>query len=85
MQMIYNSPNYCIVEFPAQANHLAMGEGGYEVVDKNARREIFFDGVMAIQFRERVKQLMQGDSSLDEVDAFLGQFNSMMNQPVVMH
>jgi len=85
MQMIYNSPNYCIVEFPAQANHLAMGAGGYEIVDKNARREIFFDGPMAVQFREHVTQLFRCESSLDEVDAFLGQFDCMMNQPVVMH
>ena len=41
MQMIYNSPNYCVVEFPPQDGHVAMCSGGYEIVDKNARREIF--------------------------------------------
>jgi hypothetical protein len=35
MQMIYNSPNYCVVEFAPQAGHLAMVAGGYEIVDKN--------------------------------------------------
>jgi len=39
MQMIYNSPNYCVVEFPPQDNHLAMKAGGYEIVDKNMQRE----------------------------------------------
>ena len=39
MQMIYNSPNYCVVEFPPQEGPLAMKSGGYEIVDKNMQRE----------------------------------------------
>jgi hypothetical protein len=85
MQMIYNSPNYCIVEFAPQAGHLAMIAGGYEIVDKNTRREIFIDGAMAARFREHVRELIEGEPSLDEVDEFLGQFDSLMNQPVVLH
>jgi hypothetical protein len=85
MQMIYNSPNYCVVEFPPQDGHVAMRSGGYEIVDKNARREIFIDGVMAARFREDVQKLMDADQSLDEVDEFLGQFDSLMQQPVVLH
>ncbi|PLZ02234.1 DUF3567 domain-containing protein [Burkholderia sp. WAC0059] len=85
MQMIYNSPNYCVVEFPPQAGHLAMLSGGYEIVDKNARREIFIDGMMAARFRESVQKLMEEDQSLDEVDEFLGQFDSLMQHPVIMH
>ncbi|HEV3429327.1 MULTISPECIES: BTH_I0359 family protein [Burkholderiaceae] len=85
MQMIYNSPNYCVVEFPPQDGHVAMRSGGYEIVDKNARRELFIDGVMAARFREDVQKLMDEDQSLDEVDEFLGQFDSLMQQPVVLH
>ncbi|CAB3784156.1 Protein BTH_I0359 [Paraburkholderia sacchari] len=85
MQMIYNSPNYCVVEFPPQDGHIAMCSGGYEIVDKNARREIFIDGAMAARFREDVQKLMDEEQSLDEVDEFLGQFDSLMQQPVVLH
>ncbi|CAG9219549.1 conserved hypothetical protein [Paraburkholderia tropica] len=85
MQMIYNSPNYCVVEFPPQDGHVAMRSGGYEIVDKNSRREIFIDGAMAARFREDVQKLMDEDQSLDEVDEFLGQFDSLMQQPVVLH
>jgi len=85
MQMIYNSPNYCVVEFPPQAEHGTLQSGGYEIVDKNARREIFIDGMMAAHFREHVQKLMEEDQSLDEVDEFLGQFDSLMQQPVVLH
>ena len=38
MQMIYNSPNYCVVEFPPQEGPLAMKSGGYEIVDKNMQQ-----------------------------------------------
>ncbi|HEY1611127.1 MAG TPA: DUF3567 domain-containing protein [Paraburkholderia sp.] len=85
MQMIYNSPNYCVVEFPPQDGHVAMRSGGYEIVDKNARRELFIDGAMAARFREDVQKLMDEDQSLDEVDEFLGQFDSLMQHPVVLH
>jgi hypothetical protein len=85
MQMIYNSPNYCVVEFPPQDEHLAMNAGGYEIVDKNAQREMFIDGAMATRFREHVRRLIEEEPTLDEVDAFLGQFDSLMNQPVVLH
>lgn len=85
MQMIYNSPNYCVVEFPPQDGHVALGSGGYEIVDKNSRRELFIDGAMAARFRVDVQKLMDEDQSLDEVDEFLGQFDSLMQQPVVLH
>jgi hypothetical protein len=85
MQMIYNSPNYCVVEFPPQDGHLAMNSGGYEIVDKNMQREIFIEGEMAARFREHVARLIEEQPSVDEIDEFLGQFDSLMNQPVVLH
>jgi hypothetical protein len=79
--MIYNSPNYCVVEFPPQEGLLAMKSGGYEIVDKNMQREIY----MAARFREHVQKLIEEEPSLDEVDEFLGQFDSLMHQPVILH
>jgi hypothetical protein len=85
MQMIYNSPNYCVVEFPPQDGSLAMRSGGYEIVDKNLQREIYIDGAMAARFREHVTKLIEEEPSLDEVDEFLGQFDGLMHQPVILH
>ena len=85
MQMIYNSPNYCVVEFPPQDGHVSMLSGGYEIVDKNTQREIYIDGEMAASFREHVQKLIEDEPTLDEVDEFLGQFDSLMNQPVILH
>jgi hypothetical protein len=80
--MIYNSPNYCVVNLRRRPTHL-MNAGGYEIVDKNAQREIFIDGELAERFRAHVKQLIEDEPSIDEVDEFLGQFDSLM--PVVLH
>ena len=85
MQMIYNSPNYCVVEFAALDGNRALIAGGYEIVDKTMQRELFIDGAMAAQFREHVKRLIEQEPTVDEVDEFLGQFDSLMNQPVILH
>jgi G3E family GTPase len=42
MNMIYNSPNYCVVEFKSPEGESF--SGGYEIMDKTARREIFLGG-----------------------------------------
>ncbi|SDV48375.1 BTH_I0359 family protein [Chitinasiproducens palmae] len=85
MQMIYNSPNYCVVEFPAQDDHAALKAGGYEIVDKHYQREIYIDGALAEQFREHVQRLIEQEPSVDEIDDFLGQFDSLMVHPVILH
>lgn len=99
MQMIYNSPTFCVVEFAgARASDAAHSEtsdvvagghvpflGGYEIMDKLSRREIFLAGDLATHFRERVSELIDGEPTMEEIDDFLGGFAALMQQPVVMH
>ena len=83
MQMIYNSPNYCVVEFRS-----AEGEpfaGGYEIMDKSSRREIFLGGDLANKFRFDVSQLIASEPSVEDVDDFLSTFEGLMQQPLVLH
>ncbi len=76
MNMIYNSPNYCVVEFKS---------GGYEIMDKTAKREIFLGGALAEKFRFDVTQLIATEPSIEEVDDFLSNFEGLMQQPLVLH
>lgn len=85
MQKIYDSPNYCVVEFSALEGNPSLAAGGYEIVDKNTKREIFLDGQMAQHFRMDVQKLIAAETPLEEVDDFLGQFDSLMMHPVVLH
>ena len=81
--MIYNSPSYCVVEFRS-AEDQSFG-GGYEIMDKTGRREIFLEGLLADKFRIDVNRLISADPTVEEVDAFLSHFEGLMQQPLILH
>jgi hypothetical protein len=100
MHMLYNSDSYAVVLFDvaaavppalgqAQAGEAPVGEplshGGYEIVDKFARKEIFLQGVMAESFKEGVEALIQTRPSEEEIDDYIERFASLMQQPVILH
>jgi hypothetical protein len=85
MQTIYNSPLYCVVEFTgfgAEGQHPA---GGFEIMDKTLRREIFLGGRDAEQFRAGVQRLISGEPSPDDLDEFLAAYTGVMTTPVALH
>ncbi len=86
MNMIYNSPNYCVVEFAAFAGGDGREEsGGFEIMDKTAKREIYLGGALADSFRKEVASLIDKEPSIEEIDEYLSRFDSMMRQPLVLH
>lgn len=86
MQMLYNSENFAVVQFGASQDDTPNSHrGGYEIVDKYARRELFIDGLMALQFKSDVEDLIRSEPSEEEVDAFLERFSGLAQQPVVLH
>ena len=99
MHMLYNSDSFVVVQFdmtgPAGDDvRLASGEGigtdalthgGYEIVDKFARKEIFIQGALAESFKEGVEALIQTEPSEEEIDDYIERFASLMQQPVVLH
>jgi hypothetical protein len=44
MNLIYNSEQYSVVEFGVDRELDALRFGGYEIVDKGGKREIFIAG-----------------------------------------
>jgi Protein of unknown function (DUF3567) len=85
MNLIYNSEQYSVVEFGADDGQDALRLGGYEIMDKPAKREIFIAGVLAESFRKNVKDLIATEPSEEEIDAFLGNYDLFMRQPMVFH
>ena len=85
MNMIYNSEQYSVVEFGADDGQGALRFGGYEIMDKPAKREIFIAGLLAESFRRDVKDLIAGEPSVEEIDEFLGNYDAYMSQAVVFH
>jgi hypothetical protein len=85
MQTIYNSPLFCVVEFTgfgADGQHPA---GGFEIMDKTLRREIFLGGRDAEQFRSSVQELIASKPSDEDLDDFLAAYSGVMTTPVALH
>ncbi len=66
MQLLYNSDSYAVlqidVDLPdAQAEGGA--RGGYEIVDKFARKGIFIEGAVARSFKDGVQALIDNGPS----------------------
>jgi hypothetical protein len=91
MQMLYNSDSFAVVMFDVTSDESAVGSGsplnrgGYEIVDKFARKEIFIEGALAQSFKEGVEALIESQPSEEEIDEYLGRFSSLMQHPVVLH
>ena len=89
MQMVYNSDTFVVVAFDVPASPAGAGEaparGGYEIVDKFARKEIFIEGAVAEQFQQAVQALAERDSSPEAMDEFIGRYTALAQQPLVYH
>jgi len=95
MQMLYNSDSFVVVQFDVpvpnlgnpqlQAGDESLSRGGYEIVDKFARKEIFIEGALAQQFQEGVEALIEQDPSEEDLDDFIERYANFGHQPVVMH
>ena len=77
MNVIYNSDNYYVVEYPAQH--------AYELVDKRSARGTFFQGDFAEKFVQSMRSAFAEEASPEQIDDFLGNFDTLLNVPVVCH
>ncbi len=87
MQMLYNSDSFAVVSFdvPEDEGEGALTRGGYEIVDKFARKEIFIQGALAESFKQGVQALVETGPSEEEMDAFIERFAVLSQQPLVLH
>lgn len=77
MNVMYNSENYYVVEFP--------GRGGIELVDKTAARGGFLEGAVELKFRASMADLAAGDPSVESVDEFLRHYDALLTHPMSVH
>lgn len=85
--MIYDSDAFSVfqLDWVDQAQSAGDHVGGYEIVDKFARKEIFIEGRVAEGFRARVQSLMEGSPTTDDIDEFLDGFSSLSRQNLHAH
>ena len=99
MHTLYNSDSFAVVSFELpgtgnaadSANDAPAQRGGFEVIDKLARKEIFIDGALALHFQQSVQALVAGradgdvDSLQAQIDEFLAGYTALAQQPVLLH
>ena len=89
MHMLYNSDSFVVVQFDvppvASSDAVSPRRGGYEIVDKFARREIFIEGAVAESFKQGVQALVDGDEGEEALDEFIGRYCLMAQHPVTLH
>ena len=77
MNIVYNSQQYHVVEYP--------GRNGYELIAKTLGVGTYLEGQVADAFRQSLERLISEDPTIDSVDEFLGGFEFLMTQPVRFH
>ena len=77
MNVMYNSDNYYVVEFP--------GRHGIELVDKTTGRAGFLEGAVEVKFRASMADLAAGEPSTESVDEFLEHYDALLVHSVALH
>ena len=88
MHMLYQSDSFVVVRFDvpaADGDGAAPARGGYEIVDRHARREIFLDGLLAEHFQQGVQALVDSNPTEEAFDEFIGRYSALAQQPVSFH
>ncbi len=90
MHMLYNSQSFAVVMFEIAAAsgegaEPAASRGGFEIVDKFAKKDIFIEGAVAESFKAGAEALMATHPSEEDIDEYIGRFACLMSQPLVLH
>lgn len=92
MQMLYNSDSFIVVQFDLPVSPVSplaegptMGRGGFEIVDKAARKEIYLEGLIAESFKIGVQAIVDNNPSPEAFDEFIGRYTVLAQQPLVAH
>ena len=88
MQMLYNSDSFAVlqIDFGAPGEDVAgASRGGFEIVDKFARKGIFIEGAVAQSFKDGVKALIESGPSEDALDDYISGYTALAQQPVHLH
>lgn len=92
MQLLYNSDSFAVVQIqltPQETIAEPGSRGGYEIVDKLAKREIYLQGELAQSFQRGVQALVEAQDdnevSPEVMDDFISGWTVMAQQPLVLH
>lgn len=91
MQTLYNSDSFTVVAFDlrpvpaADHTHPLPPRGGFEIVDKATRKEIFLQGAVALSFEQGVQAIVAQGPSEAALDDYIAGFAQLAHQAVLLH
>jgi Protein of unknown function (DUF3567) len=89
MNMLYNSDQYVVVRFDFHAAAAGdageAAQGGFEIVDKLARKEIFIVGALAEKFQRGVQALAEHEHTAEELDEYIAGFTGHAQHALTLH
>ncbi len=89
MQMLYNSDSFAVLQIEfglPDAEAEGSTRGGFEIVDKFARKGIFIEGAVAQSFKNGVQALIDsGSPSQEALDNYIAGYTTLAQQPVHLH
>ncbi|HEV8690566.1 MAG TPA: DUF3567 domain-containing protein [Ideonella sp.] len=89
MNLVYNSDSFAVVQISLEAGSVhedaAEPRGGYEIVDKLAKKGIYIDGALAQRFREGVQALAAKEPSTEDIDEYIAGYTELAQQPLTLH
>jgi hypothetical protein len=88
MQMLYNSDSFAVLQIDislAGEDSASPSRGGFEIVDKFARKGIFIEGAVAQGFKDGVQALIESGPSEEALDDYIAAYTTLAQQPVHLH
>jgi len=88
MQMLYNSDSFAVLQIEfglADAQVEGGSRGGYEIVDKFARKGIFIEGAVARSFKDGVQALIDSGPTEEALDEYIAGYTTLAQQPMHLH
>jgi hypothetical protein len=88
MQVLYNSDSFTVLLIDlglAEGETPDMARGGFEIVDKFARKGIFIEGAVAQSFKDGVQALIDSSPSPEALDDYIAGYARLAHLPVLLH
>lgn len=87
MELLYNSEAFSVLQInvPGAADEIMPLRGGFEIVDKSARKGIYIEGALAEGFQRGVQAIVARGPDVQELDDFISGYSVLAQQPLVLH
>jgi hypothetical protein len=88
MQVLYNSDSFTVLRIDlglAEGEAPDLARGGFEIVDKFARKGIFIEGAVAQSFKDGVQALIDSSPSAEALDDYIAGYARLAQLPVLLH